>query len=301
MKSNRDLQPVAEWLRALRPWTIAYVGFPALLGIVYTEAHGPTSRLNTILLLIAAVLLQFGSNLLREFFRFRRATADESGAGSVFGPSRTRLDWIIFLSGIACFFLSIPFGMILVYRAGLPLLLLGLAAFAAGYFYTAEPVNYKRRGLGVPAAFLFLGPLPALGAAVAVSGRLPPYIVSVSIPPGLLAAALLLAEELVAAERDRAEGVLTLPVRIGRRGAGALFALLMLVAYLWPALLLLLPAGFRPGNGIWLLYALIPVAGVALRQILTARARSGHAAWMLIHHYLFGAVYVSAFAGFMQF
>jgi len=294
---SSDHHPAYNWVGALRPWTLIVVLFPCTLGIVLGSEHSQGSRLNTTLLLITAVLLQFGANMLGDFFQFGGPTRRSSRRRSVFGPDRTRVEWIVFLSGIACFFLAVPFGMILVYRAGLPLLLLGLIGIAAGYFYTGEPVHFKRRGLGVLAAFLFLGLLTVAGAAYAVSGSISGQTFLVSVPPGLLAAALLLEDEILDIDSDRSAGIGTFAVRIGRLPAAWTLAALILPAYLWPLLLGLLPPPIRPGTQIWLIYAALPFAAASVIGV-AGRKPAGHrpVPWMLVHHYLYGALYVLAFA-----
>lgn len=279
--------PAVHWLNALRPWNLIIVIYPCSLGIVLGSAGSRGSRLNTTLLLIAAVLMQSGANMLGEFFQFGTPAGRRPRPQSVFGTGRTRIDWLIFLSGIACFFLAIPFGMILVYRSGVPILLLGLVGFAAGYFYMGEPIHYKRRGLGAPAAFIFLGFLTVAGAAYAVSGRIPDHTILISVPAGLLAAALLLKNEILDIEADGESGARTLAVRAGRMPSVALLAGLLLLAYVWPALIGLLPSNSRPGGQIWIVCAALPFAVASVR---------GSMPWMLVHHYLYGALYVFAFA-----
>jgi len=47
---------------------------------------------------------------------------------------------------------------------GWPVLALGLASVAAGYFYTASPFSLAYRGLGEVVVFVFMGPVIVLGA-----------------------------------------------------------------------------------------------------------------------------------------
>ncbi len=272
------------------------MAFPTTLGIVLAAAEGREARLKTVLLFVAAVLLHFGANMVSYFFGYGSSEPDiarwESG---VFGSGRSRLDWFVFLSGIACFFLAVPFGMILVYLDGLPILLLGIVGFAAAYFYAAEPVNYKRRGFAVPAAFLFLGILMVAGSTYAVSGRLPAQTLLISLPVGFLAAALLLEEEIVNEVRDREHQVGTLVVRIGPRRSRLLFLFLVALSYLLPAVLPAAPgSAHRARLPIYFIYAALPLVVAAIRQLYLRPAGAKRPIpWMLVHHYAFGVLYIA--------
>jgi len=287
----------AIWIRALRPWTVAVVAFPTTLGIVFADVAGREGRLKAALVLVSAVLLQFGANMVNHFFAFGSSGPDIGRTDiGVFGPGRSRIDWLVFLSGIGCFFLAIPFGMILVYLDGVPILLLGIVGFATAYFYSAEPVNYKRRGFAVPAAFLFLGLCMVAGSTYAVLERLPGRALLISFPVGFLAAALLLEEELLGERRDRENGVGTLAVRLGPARGRLLFLVLVVLAYLWPAVLNAASrVPHQSGLPIYFIYAATPFAAASIRQLYRSPALVKRPIpWMLLHHYVFGILYIAA-------
>jgi 1,4-dihydroxy-2-naphthoate octaprenyltransferase len=113
---------------------------------------------------------------------------------------------------------------------------LGIAGLAGGYFYTAPPFEYKFRALGLPLVFLLMGPLMTLGSYFAVSGAWSPVALVLSLPIGLLVAAILHGNEWRDIREDTRAGIVTLSSRIGREWAHYGYLGLTLGAYIVLAL-----------------------------------------------------------------
>ncbi|HHI76486.1 MAG TPA: prenyltransferase, partial [Gammaproteobacteria bacterium] len=94
------------------------------------------------------------------------------------------------------------------------------------------PLDYKSRGLGVPLVFLLMGVLFVGGAYYAITGHIGWRVIWLSLPFSLLASLLLLSNELRDLEADRAAGIRTLSVRLGRDRAVRLYRLLLAGVYL---------------------------------------------------------------------
>ena len=110
--------------------------------------------------------------------------------------------------------------------------MLGLLGLAGGYFYTAPPFQYKYRALGVPLVFLLMGPLMVEGAFFAVTGDWSFQALVVSVPVGLLVAAILDGNEWRDISEDTRAGISTLSARIGREYAHYVYVALVLGAYI---------------------------------------------------------------------
>ena len=153
-----DLRSWRAGFKALRIPSLVIAGFSCALGIVLAYHDGRGNLLNAAAVMVTGLLLQAGVNLVNDFFEFRQRRVDDKIAG--YGFSREDRDLVeiyIFLVGLALFGAAGLIGLFLAWRVGWPVIALGLFGFAGGFFYTGEPLNYKRRGLAVILVFFILG------------------------------------------------------------------------------------------------------------------------------------------------
>jgi 1,4-dihydroxy-2-naphthoate octaprenyltransferase len=101
------------------------------------------------------------------------------------------------------------------------ILVVGAACLAAGWFYTGGPRPYGYAGLGELFVFVFFGLVATVGTYYVQTLRIDrPAVWFSAVAVGLLATALLLANNLRDISTDTESGKRTLAVRIGRRAAG---------------------------------------------------------------------------------
>jgi hypothetical protein len=122
---------------------------------------------------------------------------------------------------ITAFVLAAVIGVYLVWLRGLPIVVLGLLGLVAGWTYTAPPFQWKYKSLGVPLVFLLMGPLMTCGAYFAVTGAWSAQSLVLSIPVGLLTAAILHGNEW----RDISEDTWPASSPSSRSGASGRYAL----------------------------------------------------------------------------
>lgn len=277
----------AGW-RALRPFSLVIAGFSCILGICVAFRDGSRDWLNAAAALAAGLCLQAGVNLVNDFFEFKQRKVDDKLADlKVYGAERDRLEWMIFCAGLLVMAAAGPLGLFIAWRTGWPVIILGLVGFAGGFFYTGEPVNYKRRGLAVPIVFLLMGVIMITGTDYAVRGSFSWRPVWASLPISGLVSLILLANELRDFESDTRHGIRTLTVRIGYRPALVLFFALLALAYAGTALLSRI--GLMPDTRLVFLAApfAVPPALLAFRE--PAR-RNGIIPLMMLHHLAFGTL-----------
>jgi 1,4-dihydroxy-2-naphthoate octaprenyltransferase len=283
------------WIYALRPLSLIIAVVSCLTGIVTAYREGYGNTLTAVLVLTGGIFLQSGVNLINDFFEFRaRNIRDKIPHLDITGTAREKLEVMIFLTGVGFFLLTVPIGIFLVFTTGLPLLFLGAVGLFGGYFYTAEPLNYKRRGLAVIFVFFLMGVLMIAGAYYAVSGRLSPDVLFLSLPVSALVSQLLLSNEIRDYEYDLEYGHRTLTYRIGFKKAVALYGGLLLFAYLFPIHL------DRVGilSHAWILAGALPLAAVPLRTLFRPPAdRVRVIPWNMLHHAVYGGLYIVATSG----
>src|SRR5919202_4556843 len=122
-------------------------------------------------------------------------------------------------------------GVYLVYLAGPILLAIGAASILAGVLYTGGPRPYGYEGLGEVFVFLFFGVAAVAGSFFAQTEHWVWEAFALSVPVGLLAASLLVVNNVRDLETDRRAGKRTLAVRLGRARTRVLYASMVLAAF----------------------------------------------------------------------
>jgi len=155
-------------------------------------------------------------------------------------------------------------GLYLAAVAGWELLVVGAASILAGVLYTGGPRPYGYEGLGELFVFLFFGVVAVGGSYFVQTEDLRWEAVALGVPVGLLAAAILVVNNIRDVDTDRRAGKRTLAVKLGRERARMLFVAMVVVAFLVPVLLV-------PALSAWLL---LPLAAFPLVPPLVRTVRS---------------------------
>ncbi len=225
------------------------------------------------LTLAGAVLLHLGSNTINDWFDHRSGNdeANVDFASPFTGGSRMIQAGYVTPRGvltlsITLFSAAALIGIYLYTVRGPAVILFGVTGLVLGILYTEPRAMLAGRGLGEMAIFLAFG-LISVGAFFVQTGFVSSQILAASVPLAALTTAIIIINEFQDAAADRATGKRTLIVRLGRKRGAALFAAVMLSAYLpiiagaW--------SGFMPR---WTLLGLasLPLALRAIR--VTARS-----------------------------
>jgi 1,4-dihydroxy-2-naphthoate octaprenyltransferase len=219
-----------------------------------------------------AVLLQIGANFANDVYDF------EKGADTAerLGPTRAVQAGLIAPAAIrrgmaVVFGLALLVGVYLTLTAGPAIVVIGLASIAAAILYTGGPYPLGYYGLGDVFVFLFFGLVAVCGTTFVHTLELSPLSVIAALPMGALSTAILVVNNLRDRETDAKVGKRTLAVRLGRRGALAEYAALLLLAYAVPPSLVAF-AGFGPET--LLPVVTLPVAIGLFRKVVNGQGRA---------------------------
>lgn len=238
MTPPRPSTALGVWLAALRVPTLVAAIVPVAVGTAlayrdYRLRAGPA-----IAALIGALAIQIGTNFANDLYDFRKG----ADSGERLGPPRVLpLGWLepeeVRRAMIASFAAAMACGLYLVWRAGWPVVAIGLVSIAAGIGYTKGRWALAYRGLGDAAVFLFFGVVAVVGTYFVQARAVSPAAWLVAIPVGALCTAILVVNNVRDLDTDRAAGKRTLAVRLGRAGTRLEFAILLAVAFALPLLL----------------------------------------------------------------
>lgn len=281
------------WWRALRPISLVIAVVSCGVGIALAYADDRGHAVRAALVLVAGIALQSGVNLINDFFEFKQQNiADKIPDLAIFGSKRAFIEWIIFATGLGFFAVTVPIGIFLVVETGLPLLLLGIVGFVGGYFYTGEPFNYKRRGLGVLFVFFLMGVFMISGSYYAVAGVFAWQSILIGLPVSALVSFILLCNEIRDYEYDKEHGLQTLTQRIGLRPAIVIGFVLIAGAYLGP--LVLARYGLFPH--LYFIYVGLPFLVLPVKSMFVPPSgRKIIIPSVMVHHFVYGTAFVCTF------
>jgi 1,4-dihydroxy-2-naphthoate octaprenyltransferase len=255
------------WLMAARPRTLPAAVAPVLVGTALAAADDVFHPLTFVATLIGAIFIQVGTNLSNDYSDARRGADTEDRLGPVrvtaggLVPPRT-----VLVATYVSFGVAVVVGCYLIAVAGFGVLLIGAASILAGVLYTGGPRPYGYEGLGEVFVFLFFGIVAVTGSYFVQTERVIWEAVVLAIPVGLLAAAILLVNNIRDVDTDRRAGKRTLAVRLGRERARTLYAVLVLSAF--PIALVPWIAGSL-GVTLLLVLAAVPLAVPLIRVVRT--------------------------------
>ncbi len=209
---------------AARPRTLPAAVAPVLVGTALAWTGGTFKVLTFFAALVGALFIQVGTNLSNDSSDARRGadTEDRLGpvrvtAGGLVPPRQ------VLIATYVAFGVAVLAGTYLIATAGWELLLVGAASILAGVLYTGGPRPYGYEGLGEVFVFLFFGVVAVAGSFYAQTEQLAWEAFMLAVPVGLLAAAILVVNNVRDLETDRRAGKRTLAVRLGRQGARGLY------------------------------------------------------------------------------
>ena len=205
------------WCLALRPWSFTISLAPVLAGTSLAILDGHAARFSLVAAALAAsILIHAGTNLQNDVGDFRRGA---DGAGRIGPPRATTEGWLpaaqVQLVAVLCFVFAFLPGALLVAHGGWPIVAIGLASVAAGTVYTAGPRPVAYSAWGEAFVILFFGLVAVGGMYYLHAGTIGAAALLGGAALGLLAAAVLVVNNLRDIDSDRRIGKNTLAVRCG--------------------------------------------------------------------------------------
>ncbi|NHZ71416.1 MAG: 1,4-dihydroxy-2-naphthoate polyprenyltransferase [Proteobacteria bacterium] len=234
------------WLMAARPATLLASVAPVLIGTASAWADNVFAFLPFAVVLASALAIQIGVNFANDLADAAKGADTEARIG----PQRAVASGVItprdMKRGMLIVFGLAGFGGIyLVWYAGWPIFVIGVVSIIAALGYTNGPIPYGYYGLGELFVFIFFGLVATAGTRYVFSDSVPAAVWAGGIVMGLLAAAILEANNIRDIDTDRVANKRTLAVMLGRRRARKLYAATIIGAFV--TIILSVGVGALPG------------------------------------------------------
>jgi 1,4-dihydroxy-2-naphthoate polyprenyltransferase len=265
----------AVWLQGARPRTLGASVTPVLVG---TAAAGSAIAWRFVAALLVGLGLQVGVNFANDFNDGIRGvdTAER------LGPPRLTSSGVVaprsvLIAALACIFVAGVAGLALAAATTWSLVPIGAVAMLALWLYSGGPRPYADLGLGELMVFVFFGVMATAGSAYVQVETVPNAAWWASVPMGLLAVAILVANNLRDIPTDAVAGKRTLAVRLGDHRTRRLYRVCVFLSFLAVMVGVVVDLIDR-GSGLpaWSLLALIATVAAfqPLREIGHANARA---------------------------
>src|SRR5215204_3526762 len=205
------------WWAGARPRTLPVAVVPVLVGTACAAGRTDVLAWRFAAALVVALALQVGTNYANDYSDGVRGTdSDERRVGPVrlVGSGLAR-PGAVKRAAFAAFGVAAVAGLALAVAVGWELIVVGVLAIAAAWFYTGGPKPYGYLGLGEAFVFTFFGVVATAGSAYVQEEALSGLALVASVPVGFLATALLVVNNLRDIPGDTLSGKRTLAVRLG--------------------------------------------------------------------------------------
>jgi 1,4-dihydroxy-2-naphthoate octaprenyltransferase len=264
------------WIQAARPRTLPLAVSSIITGsaLAWNESMD-----NPVLILVLAsitcILLQVMSNFANDYGDHTHGTDNAQRVG----PMRAVQSGVItkqemFRAIVITATMAFISGILLLYFSFrnaegtlIPILflLVGLAAIAAAYKYTAGKNPYGYRGLGDISVFLFFGITGVTGTYyLHIHQFTDPYVLMPAAAIGLFSAAVLNLNNMRDHMNDKSSGKITLVVQMGFQKSKWYHAILLLSGWI---LIVLFVMQWSAGYGKWLIMIPFPIMMLHLGKV----------------------------------
>jgi 1,4-dihydroxy-2-naphthoate polyprenyltransferase len=220
---------LAVWVQGARPRTLGASITPVVVG---TSAAGVLVAWRFVAALLVGLGMQIGVNLANDFHDGVRGvdTAERLGpprlTSSGLAPARS-----VLFAALASVLVAGLSGLALAAVTTWWLVPIGALAMLALWLYSGGPRPYAELGLGEVMVFLFFGVMATAGSAYVQAETVPAAAWWASIPMGLLAVTILVANNLRDIPTDAVAGKRTLAVRLGDRRTRTLYRVCIVGAF----------------------------------------------------------------------
>lgn len=246
-----------QWIEGARLRTLPMAVAPVIIGSAAAYLMDGFAWLNALLAAAVALFLQIGVNYANDYSDGIRGTDDARVGPLRLVGSGAATPKQVKLAAFGTFTAAMLAGLVLVVISqSWWLLLIGAGCVLAAWGYTGGKNPYGYLGLGDLFVFVFFGLVATLGTTYTQGGRLSWEALIGAVSTGLIAVALLMANNVRDIPTDSQVGKRTLAVRLGDRNARRSYVVMLTVAVLLPLVLV----AAHP----WLLIVLLLIPAILL-------------------------------------
>jgi 1,4-dihydroxy-2-naphthoate octaprenyltransferase len=222
----------ADWVAGARPRTLPAAISPVLAGTGVAAYADDVVWWKALLALVVALALQVAVNYANDYSDGVRGTdAERVGPMRLVGSGRAS-PGAVKRAAFLAFGVAAVAGLVLAAATAWWLVAVGFVCMVAAWFYTGGSKPYGYLGLGEVMVFVFFGLVAVIGTAYVQSQQWEWSSLYAAVGIGVIACAILVANNLRDIPTDRRSGKNTVAVRLGDTRTRGLYVVLVAVAVL---------------------------------------------------------------------
>ncbi len=221
---------MCKWFFIIRPATLFATLSPVLAGLYLAQKESFVYWPIAIITLCSALSIQIISNLVNDYFDYKKGSDSKERLGPVRAISKglvtpKEMKYAIAIAmGIA---MISGFGLVV--YGGIPIILIGVSALCFAWLYTATPLSLSYLGIADLFVFTYFGPVATAGTFYLQTGQLSTTSLLAGAGCGLISMAVLTVNNIRDYQQDKKNGKKTIIVRLGRRFGILYYAITILL------------------------------------------------------------------------
>ncbi|MFN2376748.1 MAG: prenyltransferase [Candidatus Binatia bacterium] len=223
LPQGAEMDLVSRWLLIIRASVFPMTLCSALIGGLLAVGAADASFGCFLLALVGLLVAHSANNMINDYFDVVGGVDTEGYVRTVYAPhpilsgliSKGGLLAAILVANLVDLWILVE----LVQRRGWPVAVFALAGLFISVFYVAPPLKLKHRGLGEPGVAVVWGPLMIGGTYYVTTGEAPLWVFVASLPYAILVTTVLFGKHVDKHDSDKAKGIRTLPVILGKEKA----------------------------------------------------------------------------------
>jgi 1,4-dihydroxy-2-naphthoate octaprenyltransferase len=300
------VDPVTRWLVLARVSVVVMTATSAVIGGLLAVRDDVFDWPLFLLTLAGLVLAHTASNLVNDFWDYRRGTDSPESPRATYGPhplteqSATLRSFALIT--VAILIAATAIGIYLTIMTGPGVLIFALSGAFGLMLYSGGPLPLKYFGFGEIAVFVIWGPLMIGGTYYVMAGELPAWVVLASFPYALGVTTVLMGKHLDKMKFDTTKRIFTLPMLLGESSARRLTQALSIGMYVAVAALVV----WQRMPGLLLVVGALPLLWMVLRGFSNPKPDEppeNYPAWPLwfvgmafIHNRRYGILFIVGLA-----
>jgi 1,4-dihydroxy-2-naphthoate octaprenyltransferase len=226
------MSKIKTWLLATRPKTLPASIIPVLVGSAIAARDGFFEWYYLWIILACAILIQIITNFFNEYYDYLKGADTKERLG----PQRAVAAGLISpgamkVASIALLLITFALGMLLVMKAGLLILVIGIFSLFFAWGYTGGPLPLAYKGLGDIFVLIFFGIIAVNGTYYVFAESFSEVAFIAGFAPGIFSMNILSVNNIRDIETDQKAGKITMAVRLGAKKSKMIFVVLNLLAF----------------------------------------------------------------------